>query len=248
MFALACLLSCASGASDSGRGQLQVQQVLGAASVAGRQPWREPPPLGSSPPTPTTAPTYTKVSYSCTLGTYPKVALFKPSGVTAAAIVSAAAMYIVQYLRSTTFAPVAASIDGGAMTFNVGHSCFVNYVASNYIPTAFRVVTVDGTINPPVPRAAQWQSFIASLPTSTNATVNAAWSSITSMASVKAGDIISCSTVSTITSGSDPDVGYVMIAVPIDSGAGPAATYAATDNSNYAGWKDHTCSKYYGAA
>lgn len=138
---------------------------------------------------------------------------FPSAGLTPAGIMHAAAVYISgPALKSTSYSYTSLE-DGERMVFNTDCSCFLDYTARNYIPTAYAEVPPDDTVSPPVPRASSWTQFIASLsPTDTH------WQRIDDVTEMEAGDVFAYE----LPPGSK-DTGHVMIAINQTSGAGPVS-------------------------
>ena len=129
----------------------------------------------------------TASAYTCDLAAASPFATgaFPTAGLTPAQLLAAAATYgSGPALKETTYT-YTSTMDGATMRFDTDCSCWADYLANQFLPSAYAAVTKDRTVQPPVPRAANWTTYFASVgPTSSP------WSQVSDLRTVQSGDVL----------------------------------------------------------
>ena len=127
-------------------------------------------------------------AYTCDLASSkPFVAgAFPTVGLTPGQLLAAAAAYgSGPALRATKYAYTSVQ-NGVTMSFTTDCSCWVNFLTEQFAPAAYAAVTKDTTVQPPVPRAANWTTYFAGL----SPQAASPWTAVADVRSVQAGDVL----------------------------------------------------------
>ena len=154
---------------------------------------------------------------------------FPTEGLSPGGLLHAAAVYVSGPALEETSYSYTSLEDGVKMIFDTDCSCFLDYLASIYIPSAYVQVPPDDTVSPPVPRARSWTNFFLSL-----APDNQYWALIAQVPLIVAGDVFAYE----LPPGSK-DTGHVMVAINQTSTSGPVVASSNPYPDLYSGARCH---------
>lgn len=137
----------------------------------------------------------------------PRLAGFEcPAGASAGECINAATLYNTGDALAATTYSYTSDMNGKTMDFTTDCSCWGAYILNSYYPAAFALFPNDTTVNPPVPRAAQFYDFLSA--------PSGPWTTVADIRKVAAGDVLAYR----LPPGST-DTGHVMFA--LDDGSTP---------------------------